>query len=144
MLEKILTTEQLPIWADQYANTVANAYAPDCIVLFGSVARNEHKVDSDIDILVIGGDLPDDATLRFRELMRLRPALAPIQVHAYSRDEWEAMMMQKHLIVLEALNDGKVLHGERLFAQWRQRFREWKEEGLRRTDCSWIVTSSST
>ncbi|MCB9158628.1 MAG: hypothetical protein H6644_02025 [Caldilineaceae bacterium] len=53
----------------------------------------------------------------------LRPGLRHSS-HAYSRDEWEAMMMQKHLIVLEALNDGKVLHGERLFAQWRQRFRE--------------------
>ena len=95
MLEKILTTKQLPVWADQYAQAVAAAYQPDCIILFGSVARDEQDTDSDIDILVIGGELPGDQRSRFRELMRLRPVLAPIQVHAYSRDEWESMMAQR-------------------------------------------------
>ncbi|MCB0157502.1 MAG: nucleotidyltransferase domain-containing protein [Caldilineaceae bacterium] len=143
MLEKILTTKQLPVWADQYAQAVAAAYQPDCIILFGSVARGEQDTDSDIDILVIGGELPGDQRSRFRELMRLRPVLAPIQVHAYSRDEWESMMAQQHLTVLEALHDGQALYGESLFKQWRRRFHEWEEQGLQRTGCSWVVPNTT-
>ena len=73
MLEKILTTRHLPIWAEEYAQSVAAAYNPDCIILFGSVARGAQKQDSDIDILVVGGDLPASHRERFRLLMRLRP-----------------------------------------------------------------------
>ena len=60
MLETILTTHQLPIWAEEYSRSVVAAYRPDCVILFGSVARGTQTQDSDIDILVIGGDLPAD------------------------------------------------------------------------------------
>jgi predicted nucleotidyltransferase len=141
MLEKILTTEQLPIWAEEFAQVVAATYAPDCIILFGSVARTEQKQDSDIDILVIGGNLPISHRERFRLLMRLRPQLAPIQVHTYTREEWKSMMDNKHVTVLEALKDGKALHGEELFTEWRQQFQHWINQGLRRTNCTWVIPS---
>ncbi|RIK35208.1 MAG: hypothetical protein DCC55_31025 [Chloroflexi bacterium] len=139
MLEQILTTDQLPVWAEEYACSVATAYQPDCIILFGSVARNAQQKGSDIDILVIGGDLPADPRERFRLLMRLRPLLAPIQVQSFTRAEWERMMARKHLTVLEALSDGRPLHGRPLFARWRRQFQHWREQGLRRTGCSWVV-----
>ena len=71
MLEKTLTTDQLPIWAEEYARSVATTYQPDCIILFGSVARDAQQQGSDIDILVIGGELPTGPHERFRLLMRL-------------------------------------------------------------------------
>ena len=139
MLEKILTTRQLPIWAEEYARSVALVYNPDCIILFGSVARNAQKQDSDIDVLVIGGDLPTNHRERFRLLMHLRPQLAPIQVQTFARADWERMMADKHVTVLEALRDGKALHGPALFAQWRHQFQHWQDLGLRRTDCTWVI-----
>ncbi len=139
MLEKILTTSQLPIWAEEYAQSVASTYNPDCIILFGSVARNNQQQDSDIDILVIGGELPANHRERFRVLIRLRPRLAPIQVQTFTWGEWERMIADKHVTVLEALRDGKALHGHGLFAQWRQQFQGWLHLGLRRTDCTWVI-----
>jgi predicted nucleotidyltransferase len=111
MLEKLLTTQQLPSWAEEFAQSVASVYQPDCIILFGSVARNTQKPDSDIDVIVVGGDLPATHRERFRLLMRLRPRLAPIQVQTFTCAEWESMMADKHVTVLEALRDGKALHG---------------------------------
>ena len=139
MLEKVLSTGQLPIWAEEYARTVAAASDPDCIILFGSVARNAQQQDSDIDIPVIGGDLPASQRERFRQLMRLRPLLAPIQVQSYTRPEWEEMTAGKHVTVLEALQDGKALVGPRLFARWRRQFRDWQAQGLRRANCTWVI-----
>jgi predicted nucleotidyltransferase len=139
MLETILTTHQLPIWAEEFSRSVVAAYRPDCVILFGSVAQGAQTQDSDIDILVIGGDLPADHRARFRLLMRLRPLLAPIQVHSFTRGEWDQMMATKRVTALEALRDGRALHGQRLFARWRRQFRRWEGLGLRRTECSWVV-----
>lgn len=139
MLEKLVTLSQLPIWADAYAQAVAAAYNPDCIILFGSVARRTQRQDSDIDILVIGGDLPANHRSRFRLLMQLRPRLAPIQVQTYMRSEWEEMIAAKHVTVLEALRDGKALHGQALFARWHEQFQRWLALGLRRTECTWVI-----
>jgi predicted nucleotidyltransferase len=139
MLEKILTTTQLPIWAEEYAQAVAATYHPDCIILFGSVARNTQQRNSDIDILVIGGDLPASHRERFRLLMRLRPLLAPIQVQTFTRAEWEDMLADKHVTVLEAMQDGEALYGQPLFARWRRQFRHWQALGLRRSTCTWVI-----
>lgn len=139
MLEKMITASRLPGWADEYAQAVAEVYNPDCIILFGSVARNAQQYDSDIDILVIGGDLPVNHRARFRLLMQLRPRLAPIQVQTFTRAEWEAMIVTQHVTVLEALRDGKALHGQTLFAQWHQLFQHWLDLGLHRTHCTWVI-----
>ncbi len=138
MVEAQLTIAQLPIWAEEYAESVVSAYDPDAIILFGSVARNAQKPHSDIDILVIGGNLPSNHRDRFRQLMRLRPPLAPIELQSFTRVEWEAMIKGKHVTVLEALKDGKALYGATLFSEWRQQFQRWIDRGLRRTDCTWV------
>jgi hypothetical protein len=137
MLEKILTTEQFPIWANEFAQSVAGTYDPDCIILFGSVARNEHSSNSDVDILVIGGSLPDLHRERFRLLLQMRPRFAPLQVHDYSRSEWDQMMATKHVTALEALNDGIALYGHDMFLRWRREFERWLTLGLRRANSVW-------
>lgn len=139
MLEKLLATQQYPIWAEEYAKVVAATYRPDCIILFGSVARNTHTPHSDIDIIVIGGDLPASSRERFSHLIRLRPRFAPIQVQSFTRAEWDRMLTAKHVTVLEALQDGRPLHGRRLFRQWRREFERWLVLGLQRMDSSWKV-----
>ena len=139
MLEQILTPNQLPIWADEFAAAVATAYHPDCIILFGSVARNTQQQDSDIDIIVIGGDLPASHRERFRLLMNLRPRLAPLQVQSFTLAEWDAMMKKKHLSVLEALTDGKALYGQQLFNRWRRQLHHWQTQGLHRTRSAWVI-----
>jgi predicted nucleotidyltransferase len=142
MLEEVLSTQHFLAWAVEYARSVALAYDPDCIIVFGSTARNQQTPDSDIDVVVIGGNLPADHRLRFRQLMRLRPRFAPLQVQTLTRDEWDRMMARKHVTVLEALKDGIPLHGQEPFARWRRMFEEWLKLGLRRTDCSWVVPST--
>ena len=139
MLETIISPERFPFWARQYAQAVAQTYNPDCIILFGSVARETHTRHSDIDVLVIGGNLPDEHRQRFRQLLRLRPPFAPLQVQAFSRREWEQMMVEKHVTMLEALLEGIPLHGHQLFAHWRREFERWIALGLRRTEYVWII-----
>jgi len=142
MLEELLSTQRFVAWAAEYARSVALAYDPDCIILFGSTARNQQTSDSDIDVLVIGGNLPADHRLRFRQLMRLRPRFAPLQVQTFTRAEWDCMITEKHVTVLEALKDGIPLHGEELFARWRAMFEDWLSLGLHRTKSSWVLPAT--
>lgn len=136
------TTEHLYAWANEYADAVARTYDPDCIILFGSVARGTATPDSDIDVVIVGGNLPDDFRSRFRLLMRLRPRLAPLQVHTYTWAEWEQMMDVQHVTTLEALHDGIALHGQDRFATWRRTFDHWLALGLRRTACTWEIPAA--
>lgn len=126
-------------WAKEFASSVAATYKPDCIILFGSVARGEHSRASDIDILVIGGDLSENQRERFRTLMALRPRFAPIQVQSFTRTEWNQMLSVRHVTVLESLHDGIALHGQELFSRWRRQFKRWQQHGLHRDTCAWIL-----
>ncbi len=120
-----------------YCQRVIDAFHPDCIILHGSVARGQEQPHSDVDILVIGGALPDNFFERIYALNRLRVDETPIEVIGYTRPEWEAMMKSFHLTVLESLEWGLPLYGEALFDQWKARLEAWKRAGLKRGKWGW-------
>lgn len=124
---------------EQFCHRVEESFQPDCIVLHGSIARGTHSRFSDIDIIVISNRLPGNFFERAYELNRLRDGTAPIEVVGCTLFEWEQMMEQLHLTVLEALYWGIPLHGQALFEQWKSRLEKWKSMGLRRGEMSWSV-----
>ena len=126
-------------WATEFADSVANTYRPDCIILFGSVARGEQTRSIDIDLIVIGGELPANQSERFRALMGLRPRFAPIQVQSFTHAGWNQMLSEQHVTVLESLHDGIPLHGQALFKRWRRQFKRWEQHGLCRDTCAWVL-----
>jgi hypothetical protein len=125
-----------------FCQRLVDTFDPDCIILHGSMAQGTYVHDSDIDIVVIGGDLPANFLQRAYALNHLRDGSAPIEVVGYSRDEWKQMMANFHLTVLEALHWGKPLWGQSLFATWREQLAQWKEAGLRRKANSWVIPPS--
>ena len=120
-----------------YCQRVVEAIQPDCIILHGSVARGNAHQHSDVDIIVIGGEMPEKFFKRLYVLNRLRSGGAPIEVIGYSRQEWERMMDALHLTALEALEWGAPLYGEALFKQWRNQLDDLKRRGLKRGEGSW-------
>lgn len=134
--------QNLPIFPaeiEQFCARVQQKFHPDCIILHGSVARGTFTSRSDVDIIIIGGDLAQNFFTRTIELNRLRDGKTPLEVIGYTLDEWEQMIDNLHLTVLEALQWGIPLRGEALFAQWRARFAHWQSQGLRRGAVSWSI-----
>jgi predicted nucleotidyltransferase len=114
-------------------------FQSDCIILHGSVARGTHTLKSDVDIIVVGGNLADNFFTRLYELSELRDGKTPFEIVGYTLAEWEDMMPRFHLTTLEALQWGIPLYGEALFAQWHERFTYWKSLGLHRGKVSWFI-----
>ncbi len=124
---------------DDYCQRVIEAIHPECVILYGSMARGNAHDQSDIDIIVIGGDLPENFFQRLYALNRLRSGKAPIEAVGYSREEWEKMIGGCHLTALEALEWGEPLYGEALFREWRSWLDDLKRRGLKRGEESWTL-----
>ena len=124
---------------EQFCHRVQDLFHPACIILHGSVARGTHTRTSDVDMIVIGNALPNNFFERSYQLNCLRDGVAPLEVVGYTLNEWEQMMEDFHLTVLEALQWGIPLYGQPLFEQWQQRFAYWKTFGLQRTGTSWSI-----
>ena len=85
------------------------ARKPARVILFGSYARGEADVDSDLDFLVV----QQDGFSRRREIVRLQDALSPLRVPAelivISHEE-AARPERAGDAVRDALADGVVLY----------------------------------
>jgi len=90
---------------------LVEAYNPECIYLFGSVARGESGPDSDYDIMVI---VPDDAP---PELRRSRAAYVALWGTGVASDVlvWTASQFDSRLHLAASLpatvvREGRLLH----------------------------------
>jgi predicted nucleotidyltransferase len=59
-------------------------FQSDCIILHGSVARGTHTLKSDVDIIVVGGNLADNFFTRLYELSELRDGKTPFEIVGYT------------------------------------------------------------
>lgn len=82
---------------------------PVKVILFGSAARGEASEDSDIDLLIV---LETDDTVE--EAIRARLAIGaigvPIDILVYTPEEFSELSRDRHSVVYDAINEGKVLH----------------------------------
>ncbi len=66
-IESILIRETIYLYGDRLTS----------VVLFGSVARQTHRHDSDVDVLIIAKDLPEGRIKRIREFEQVEERLEP-------------------------------------------------------------------
>jgi UTP:GlnB (protein PII) uridylyltransferase len=140
--QNIILAENIPYRQEEienYCHKVVQEIEPDCIILHGSVAKGTYTVASDIDLLIIGGDLPEQFLERIYFLLSLNDSGAPIEPLAYTVEEFIQMLEAKHLTALEALSFGLPLYGAELFQRWAGIVAAWRARGLKRTTCSWVI-----
>ena len=78
-------------WIPEIVDDVVEGFGPSRVIVFGSVARGEAGVDSDVDLLVLFDSL--GAADRRRLMGRIRTAIAapvPIDVVVAEVSEYEA------------------------------------------------------
>jgi predicted nucleotidyltransferase len=96
-------------------DTIVNEVAPETIILFGSRARGDAGVDSDVDLIVVETEPFSPQRSRRKETARLYMALRDLGVSKdillYSRDEFEHWKTSLNHVVGRAHREGRVSHG---------------------------------
>ena len=102
--------ETLPYTSEliQFLNEVLNRFDVRLIALFGSVPREESSWGSDLDVLLVATDFSEDVNKRLDMLYKLQ--VPHIDFQAYTVSEFQQMVKDWHLTVLEAMNDNCILY----------------------------------
>ena len=125
--------------AREYARRAVEMLHPACVILYGSVAQDTDVLDSDVDIVVISDELPEDVFYRLARLRSVYRTWVPIEPLGYTSSEFERMLENRHVTALEALAFGRPLYGEAYFNRLRTRFDEMVRQGLRRVPGAWTM-----
>ena len=109
------------------------------IILFGSRARGDWLPWSDYDILVIA-DFKEDYLSRLGKVLEVLSDL-PIVVepHPYTLEEATEMLKKGNPIIVDALEEGIVLHKSEDLDKLMKTYEEMKRKGLRRSEVSIIL-----
>lgn len=95
--------------ARRYAASLEPSLAVRAVVVFGSVARGDFNLWSDLDVLVVADNLPED---RFeRHQLVLRSATEPVSVVAWTPGEWAERLAKADPIAIEAVGVGVIVAG---------------------------------
>lgn len=91
------------------------------LALFGSVARNTQRPDSDIDVLLVVDDLPEGRRARMDEFERVDALLEPLVVQARAQGvhtivspvlKTPAELAAGSLLYLDIINEARILVDE--------------------------------
>jgi predicted nucleotidyltransferase len=111
---KPMTTTPTPLVSREallaFTQRLVDCYAPERVILFGSLARGDARWDSDADILVV---MPFEGRhlAKIREMRRLCPVRFPLDLLVRRPEEIEVRYRGGDPVVREALDHGEVLHG---------------------------------
>lgn len=121
-----------------YRERVVEELKPRSVILFGSMATGEYGAGSDVDVLIISNDLPQNFLERLRVLSELNPTTAPIEAFGYTPAEFLRMLERRNPTALYAVADGKPLHDDGFFAEAKRTFERVKAKfDLVRVDRGW-------
>ncbi len=108
----------------EYSKAVSSKLGKFTGVLYGSMARGDYNVWSDIDFLVISDQLPENPLKRLEFLYSLTEE--SIEVKGYTRNEFLKMIEQRNPIALDALVEGKVIVDDGFWEVAKDKFEEVK------------------
>lgn len=99
---------------DQMVQAIVNEADPEMVILFGSRARGDSRMRSDVDLIVVEAEPFGPQRSRHKEMLRLRRALkpftVPVDVLVYSQDDVEYWRDSLNYVLARALREGRVLY----------------------------------
>jgi predicted nucleotidyltransferase len=93
-----------------FTTRLVEHFAPNKVILFGSLARGEGRWDSDADLMVLMS-FEGSHLHKIREIRKTCQAKFPLDLLLWRPEEAAARYQQGDPFLREALDHGKVLHG---------------------------------
>jgi predicted nucleotidyltransferase len=101
-----ITDRDVKDWIDHFLAAIREKYSPEKVLLFGSRARGDHLIDSDVDMIIVSKKFEGVNWLkRIRDVSVLWEGLVPLEPICYTPKEFEE---KKRMIgiVSEAIKEG--------------------------------------
>ncbi|MCD6457601.1 MAG: nucleotidyltransferase domain-containing protein [Thermoproteales archaeon] len=110
-----------------------NRFRVYAIILFGSRARGDWMPWSDYDLLIIA-DFELDYLDRIGEILEvLADVKLPIEPHPYTLEEVIKMLNRANPLIIDALEEGKLLFSTKEFELVNDAYCKLKRKGISRT-----------
>ncbi len=101
-----ITNKQVKIWTERFRRNISKTYQPQKIILFGSRARGDHLVDSDVDVVIVSSKFVGVPwPRRIGNVAKLWPGLIEIEPLCYTPEEFNSKKKQIG-IVQQAVKEG--------------------------------------
>ncbi|MHA1764308.1 MAG: nucleotidyltransferase domain-containing protein [Promethearchaeota archaeon] len=124
---------------DNFSKNVIKIFHPKCIILYGSLARGDFNERSDIDIIVIAKNLPENYFERAKLLYEQIKTPVPIEPLGYTPSEFIKMIYKRHCTSLFAMSEGIPLHGKKYFLSLKRIHKKiMKKYGIIKGEAAWI------
>lgn len=118
---------------------LASRYRLTTVILFGSHARGDWGPWSDYDLLIIG-DFEKNYVDRIGEILELLSDIKiPVEPHPYTLQEALQMLGEGNPLIVDAIEEGRVLYRSRDYDRLLETFRRLREKGMRRSSTSIIL-----
>src|SRR5659263_124716 len=109
----------------EYSKVISSKLGKFTGVLYGSMARGDNNLWSDIDFLVISDKLPHNPLKRLEFLYSLTET--PIEVKGYTRNEFLKMIEKRNPTELDSLVEGKIIVDDGFWEIAMNKFEEVKK-----------------
>ncbi len=106
MADKITTDEAIGIMVER----ITSLFNPDQIILFGSQARGDAGVDSDIDLLVVMPSCENRKVITISIMKSLSDLLVSKDIVVTTSSEIETRGRLVNSVLYTALHEGRVLY----------------------------------
>jgi predicted nucleotidyltransferase len=118
---------------------LASRYRLTAVILFGSHARGDWGPWSDYDLLIIG-DFEEKYVDRIGEILELLSDIRiPVEPHPYTLQEALQMLGEGNPLIVDAIEEGRVLYRSEDYDRLLEAFRRLREKGMRRSNASIIL-----
>jgi len=109
-ISKMISKDQFDKEIQNIVNQLVRLYKPEKIILFGSLAKDQIKQGTDIDLFIIKSDVPKLGVDRIRQLDALIKYKLATDFIVYKPQELEQRLKLGDPFVKTILKEGKVLY----------------------------------
>jgi HEPN domain-containing protein/predicted nucleotidyltransferase len=109
---------------------IVEGFDPDSIILFGSMASEGDKWDSDIDLLIVKETDDDPASRRAAVERLLQDRAVPLDILVYTPGEIRTLFSMGSPFIEEIMESGRLLYMRKATERWLEDAREELESAL--------------
>jgi len=113
---------------EAYLKSLFDRLSPSFVVLYGSAARGDFGIGSDVDILVVAEDFPTKLDDRLQLLFSINPTTAPLEPIGYTPKEFEELLRRRHATALYAMEEGILLYDDGTYLKMKKIYEKLKAD----------------